>query len=109
MKITDLDLQEMIAEIAGAVSPFVFGDLGPGTPAKTYVERAALQGEVMGRILAVLMSEKVCPDSIGQDIERCSTYMQEQITKQIRSGIGPGGAISASVVANGLALKEANE
>jgi hypothetical protein len=85
MKITDLDLEEMIVQIAGAVSPFVFRDLGPGTSAKTYTERASLQGEVMGRILAVLMVKEVCGDTVAKDIEACTRHMQEQILKQLRS------------------------
>lgn len=42
-------------EIASTMSPIVFRDLGLDTPAKTYVEWACLQGEMMGRILAALM------------------------------------------------------
>lgn len=85
MKITNLDLEEMIVQIAGAVSPFVFGDLGPGTPAKTYTERARLQGEVMGRILAVLMEDEVCGDTIAKNAEACIRHMREQTLKQVRS------------------------
>lgn len=84
MKITDLDLEEMIVQIAGAVSPFVFGDLGPGTTAKIYAERANLQGEVMGRILAVLMEEEVCGDAVAKNVEACTRRMQEQTLKQLR-------------------------
>ncbi|EPJ2807937.1 hypothetical protein ACTHGN_000944 [Pseudomonas putida] len=85
MKITDLDLEEMIVQIAGAVSPFVFGDLGPGTSAKTYTERASLQGEVMGRILAVLMVDQVCGDTVANNVESCIHHMQQQTLKQLRS------------------------
>lgn len=109
MRITDLDLKEMIGEISGTVSSFVFKDIEAGAPAKDFIERAALQGEVMGKILAVLMNEEVRPDSIGKDIERCTAHMQEQITKQIRSGIGPGGAISASIVVDELARRRAKD
>lgn len=109
MKITDLDLKEMIGEISATVSTLVFKGIDAGAPAKDFIDRAALQGEVMGRILAVLMNEQICPDSIGQDVERCSAHMQDQIIKQIRSGIGPGGAISASLVADELARKRAKD
>lgn len=85
MKITDLDLKEMIAQIAVTVSPFVFGDLGPGTSAKTYTERARLQGEVMGRILVVLMEDEVHGDTVAQNVEACVRHMQEQTLKQLRS------------------------
>ncbi|MFJ2982261.1 MULTISPECIES: hypothetical protein [unclassified Pseudomonas] len=107
MKITDLDLKEMIGEISGTVSSFVFKDIEPGAPAKTYIDRAALQGEVMGRIMVVLMNEQICAESIAQDVERCVGYMQDQIIKEIRAGVGPGGAISASLVADDLARRRA--
>lgn len=89
MKITDLDLEEMIVQIAGAVSPFVFGDLGAGTSAKTYTERANLQGEVMGRILAVLMFEEVSGDEIARAITACACSMRKQTLMQMRNLIGP--------------------
>ncbi|AYN16683.1 hypothetical protein CHR29_16625 [Pseudomonas monteilii] len=107
MKITDLDLKEMIGEISGTVSSFVFKDIEPGASAKTYIDRAALQGEVMGRIMAVLINEEICPESIAQDVERCVGYMQDQIIKEVRAGVGPGGAISASMVADELARRRA--
>ncbi|UUC17530.1 hypothetical protein NOV18_20000 [Pseudomonas asiatica] len=107
MKITDLDLSKMIPEISVAVSSFVFGDLDPAAPAKTWIDRASLQGEVMGRIMAVLVNEEICPESIAQDVERCVGHMQDKIINEFRAGIGPGGAISASMVADELARKRA--
>ncbi|WP_448177409.1 hypothetical protein [Pseudomonas putida] len=107
MKITDLDLSKMIPEISAAVSSSIFGDLDPAAPASSWIDRAALQGEVMGRIMAVLINEEICQESIAHDVERCVGYMQDQIIKQFRAGIGPGGAISASMVADELARKRA--
>ncbi|WP_338791092.1 hypothetical protein [Pseudomonas sp. AE27] len=87
MKITDLNLEEMLGEIAAAVSPFVFGDLGPETPAKTYVERTALQGEVMGRIMAVLMKDEICGDTLVEEVEACSRHVHEHTLKHLRSAM----------------------
>lgn len=107
MKITDLDLREMLGQISDAVSPFVFAGLDATAPAKAWIDRADLQGEVMGRIMAVLMSEEVCSASIGQDVERCAGHMKEQMIHRIRAGIRPGGSLSASMVLDELARNPA--
>ncbi|WP_313327021.1 hypothetical protein [Pseudomonas qingdaonensis] len=109
MKLTDLDLSKIIPDVSVAISTHIFGDLDAAAPAHAWIERAALQGEVMGRIVAVLMNEEICPESITQDVERCAGHMKEQITAAFRAGIRPGGAIITSLMAEQLARKGSSD
>lgn len=64
MKISDLDVEELIGAISLAIAPVIFSDVTIETPAYVSRERVKIMAEIMGRIGGVLASG----DEVGPDI-----------------------------------------
>ncbi|MCV4287862.1 hypothetical protein OH708_08095 [Pseudomonas capsici] len=94
MKLSDLDVGEMIGPISNAISPVIFEGAGESMPASELRARAKLHSEVMGRIMGVLL----CGDEVGQDvfglIEQSIVRMSECNSQAFGELLGPGGSLS---------------
>ena len=97
MELKDLDRSALIAAVAGAIVPMLYADLGNDTPAHVYLERAELQALILGRIAAVLTADEISPDTIEDEIEAFSAAIRQEITRNIRSELRPGGGIAENL------------
>ncbi|WP_054070259.1 hypothetical protein [Pseudomonas syringae group genomosp. 3] len=94
MKISDLDVAELLGVISPAISDVLFRGLDRSTPANVWRERIKISAEVMGRITAVLQ----CGDEVGPDIQElidiCTRHMQSGYEESFAMVLGPGGSLS---------------
>ncbi|UVL53939.1 hypothetical protein [Pseudomonas sp. B21-035] len=94
MKISDLDVIELLDVITQAISPVLFKGLDQNTAPHLWRERVKLNAEIIGRITAVLQ----CGDEVGPEIhdliELCTRNMQAGYEKSFSEVLGPGGSLS---------------
>ncbi|WP_282410547.1 hypothetical protein [Pseudomonas sp. PS02303] len=94
MKVSDLDVGELVSVISTAIAPLLFKDVDQNVAPHLWRERAKLNAEVMGRIMAVLQ----CGDDVGPDIhelvELCTRHMQTGYEQSFSEVLGPGGSLS---------------
>lgn len=94
MKVSDLDIPELLGVISPAISEVMFKGLDQSTPAHVWRERVKISAEVMGRITAVLQ----CGDEVGPEIHDlialCTGHMQTGCEQSFASVLGPGGSLS---------------
>lgn len=94
MKISDLDVGELVRVISSAIAPVLFEGVDQKVAPHVWRERLKLNAEVMGRITAVLQ----CGDEVGPDIheliELCTRHMQTGYEQSFFEVLGPGGSLS---------------
>ncbi|MFJ2549494.1 hypothetical protein ACIOVF_23950 [Pseudomonas sp. NPDC087612] len=64
MKISELDVNELVRKISVAIAPVIFSGVSENTPASLSRERVKIMSEIMGRIGGVLASG----DELGPDL-----------------------------------------
>ncbi|WDG79142.1 hypothetical protein PUP68_12065 [Pseudomonas chlororaphis] len=94
MKISDLDVLELLEVITKAISPVIFKGIDQDTAPHLWRERMKLNAEIVGRITAVLH----CGDEVGPDIrdliEICTRNMHAGYEQSFSEVLGPGGSLS---------------
>ncbi|MFV3314127.1 hypothetical protein [Pseudomonas sp. NY15374] len=94
MKISDLDVGELVAAVSTAIAPIVFEGVDREVEPQVWRQRAQLNAEIMGRITAVLQ----CGDEVGPDIreliDRCTDHMKVAFERSFAELLGPGGTLS---------------
>lgn len=93
MKISDVDLKDLLVAISGAVAEVLHKESPAGKPAQYFRERSELTAEIMGRITAVLRVDHLGP-TILDDIEKCVGLMQASYRDTAAGLLGPGGSLS---------------
>lgn len=96
MKVSDLDVPELLGVINKALSPVLFRGVDQHSAPHLWRERVKLNAEITGRIMAVLH----CGDEVGPDIreliELCTRHTQTSYGEEFSWFFGPGGALSRS-------------
>ncbi|PKH81915.1 hypothetical protein CXF97_13430 [Pseudomonas sp. Choline-02u-1] len=94
MKMSELDVAELISVISTAIAPTLFKGVDEKAAPHVWRERVRLNAQVMGRIAAVLH----CGDEVGPDIheliELCTRHMQTGYEQSFSEVLGPGGSLS---------------
>jgi hypothetical protein len=94
MKISDLDVRELVDVISAAIAPVLFEGADQKVAPHVWRERVKLHAEVMGRVTAVLQ----CGDEVGPEIhefiELCTQHMQTGYEPCVSEILGPGGSLS---------------
>lgn len=94
MRVSDLDVPELLDVITKAISPVIFKGIDQDTPPHIWRERMKLNAEIVGRITAVLhCGDEVGPD-IGELIEICTRNMRASYEQSFSEVLGPGGSLS---------------
>lgn len=94
MKISDINMPELIEALSQALVPVIFKGMETETPPHVWRERAQLSADVMGRFIAVIH----CGEEVGPEV----VELTEIFTKQMRQSyaesfgtlLGPRGKFS---------------
>ncbi|WP_405646490.1 hypothetical protein [Pseudomonas sp. Ld6] len=94
MKISDLDVAELVDVIGQALVPVLYRGLDASTAPHVWRERSQLNAELMGRLVAVIQ----CGDVVGPDvfplIDVCTARMAESYAESFGALLGPAGSLS---------------
>ncbi|WP_024669634.1 hypothetical protein [Pseudomonas tremae] len=94
MKISDIDLAEFVEAISQALVPLIYKGMDESSPPHVWRERAQLNADVMGRMLAVMH----CGEEIGPEVaglaEMYTKQMRESYAESFGTLLGPLGKLS---------------
>lgn len=94
MKVTDLDVAELVDVIGQALVPVLYRGLDSSTAPHVWLERSRLNAEVMGRVAAVLQCGEVVGPEIFPMIDVCTSRMAQSYAESFGALLGPKGSLS---------------
>ncbi|MEE3935518.1 MULTISPECIES: hypothetical protein [Pseudomonas syringae group] len=94
MKISEIKMPELIEALSQALVPLIYKGLDENSPPRVWRERAQLNADVMGRLVAVMH----CGDEIGPEVvgltEVFTKQMRESYAESFGALLGPQGRLS---------------
>lgn len=95
MKISDIKMPELIEALSQALVPLIYKGLDEKSPPHAWRDRAQLNADVMGRLVAVMH----CGDEVGPEVvgltEIFTKQMRESYAESFGTLLGPRGKFSA--------------